>query len=68
MKDLSSFNSWHSDWRNLRVGVIGLGVSGFSVADTLAELGATQLVVAQSALPEQLDILDVLGVPYLIGS
>ncbi len=68
MKDLSSFNSWHSDWRNLRVGVIGLGVTGFSVADTLAELGATQLVVAQSALPEQLDILDVLGVPYLIGS
>ena len=67
MKDLSEFNSWHSDWRKLRVGVIGLGVTGFSVADTLAELGATQLVVAQSALPEQLDILDVLGVPYLVG-
>jgi UDP-N-acetylmuramoylalanine--D-glutamate ligase len=67
MKDLTAFNSWHSDWRNLRVGVIGLGVSGFSVADTLAELGATQLVIAQSALPEQLDILDVLGVAYLVG-
>ncbi len=67
MKDLSEFNSWHSNWRNLRVGVIGLGVSGFSVADTLAELGANQLVVAESALAEQLDILDVLGVPYLVG-
>lgn len=68
MRDLSQYTSWHSDWRNLRVGVIGLGVSGFSVADTLAELGATQLVLAQKATADHLDILDVLGVPYLVGT
>ena len=67
MKDLSTLTSWNSDWRNLRVGVIGLGVSGFSVADTLAELGANLLVVAEKAESDLLDILDVLGVPHLTG-
>jgi UDP-N-acetylmuramoylalanine--D-glutamate ligase len=67
MKDLSTLVSWHSDWRDLRVGVIGLGVSGFSVADTLAELGANLLVVAEKAEADYLNILEVLGVPYLIG-
>ena len=38
---------------------------GFS--DTLAELGATLLVVADSAEADLLDILDVLGVEHLIG-
>ena len=68
MKDLTTLNSWHSDWRNLRVGVIGLGVTGFSVADTLAELGANLLVVAEKAEADLLDILDVLGVPHLTGA
>ena len=67
MKDLSQLTSWNSDWRDLRVGVIGLGVSGFSVADTLAELGADLLVVAEKAEPDYLNILEVLGVPYLVG-
>ena len=48
--------------------MIGLGVSGFSVADTLAELGANLLVVAPKAEPDLLDILDVLGVHYLTGA
>jgi UDP-N-acetylmuramoylalanine--D-glutamate ligase len=47
--------------------VIGLGVSGFSVADTLAELGAHQIVVAEKADPELVDILDVIGVAHVIG-
>jgi len=68
MKDLSTLFSWHSDWRGLRVGVIGLGVSGFSVADTLAELGADLLVVAEKAEADYLNILDVLGVRYLVGT
>ena len=67
MKDLNTLTSWHSDWRDLRVGVIGLGVSGFSVADTLAELGADLLVVAEKADADYLNILDVLGVKYLVG-
>ena len=66
-KDLSLFGSWHSNWSELRVVVLGLGVSGFSVADTLAELGSKLLVVAEDAEAELLDILDVLGVEHLTG-
>jgi UDP-N-acetylmuramoylalanine--D-glutamate ligase len=40
MSNLDHLNSWHSDWSELRAVVFGLGVSGFSVADTLNELGA----------------------------
>lgn len=67
MKDLSQLNSWHANWRDLKVVVLGLGVSGFSVADTLAELGAKVLVVAKKAEPELVDILDVLGVSHITG-
>ena len=67
MAKLEELVSWHSDWKDLRVGVIGLGVTGFSVADTLAELGAKLLVVAQKAEPDLVDILDVIGVEHLIG-
>lgn len=67
MKDLSTLTSWHSDWKGLRVVVFGLGVSGFSVADTLAELGANVLVIAEKAEADLLDILDVIGVPHVTG-
>jgi UDP-N-acetylmuramoylalanine--D-glutamate ligase len=67
MKDLTQLNSWHSDWRDLRVVVLGLGVTGFSVADTLAELGAKVLVLAEKAEEELIDILDVLQVQHIIG-
>lgn len=67
MARLDSLTSWHSDWKNLRVVVFGLGVSGFSVADTLNELGAKVLVVAQKAEAEYLDLLSVLGIDSLIG-
>lgn len=67
MKDLSNLTSWHSDWRGLKVAVLGLGVTGFSVTDTLAELGAEVLAVAEKADAEHLDILDVLGVRHLTG-
>lgn len=67
MKDLAQLTSWHADWRGLKVVVLGLGVSGFSVADTLAELGADVLVVAKKAEPELVDILDVIGVRHITG-
>lgn len=67
MKDLEQLHSWHANWRDLRVVVLGLGVSGFSVADTLAELGCKVLVVAETAEEELVDILDVLGVEHLTG-
>ena len=67
MKDLEHLQSWHANWRDLRVVVLGLGVSGFSVADTLAELGCKVLVVAEKAEEELVDILDVIGVTHLTG-
>jgi UDP-N-acetylmuramoylalanine--D-glutamate ligase len=65
---VENLKSWHDDWSDLRVAVIGLGVTGFSVADTLAELGAHVKVFAERAEAEQLDILDVLGVAHVTGS
>ena len=67
MANLDQLTSWHSNWRDIRAVVFGLGVSGFSVADTLAELGAKTLVVAEKAEADLLDILDVIGVPHLTG-
>jgi UDP-N-acetylmuramoylalanine--D-glutamate ligase len=50
------------------VAVLGLGKTGFSVADTLNELGSKLLVVAEAADSEVLDILEVLGVESVIDS
>ncbi|PNW08153.1 UDP-N-acetylmuramoyl-L-alanine--D-glutamate ligase [Microbacterium testaceum] len=62
MTDLSTLTSWHADWKGLRVVVLGLSVTGFSVADTLAELGAEVLVVTERADAEYSRLLPVLGV------
>ena len=59
---LDGLTSWHADWTGLRVAVLGLGVTGFSVADTLAELGAEVTVFASGADEERARILDVIGV------
>jgi UDP-N-acetylmuramoylalanine--D-glutamate ligase len=67
MKDLLALNSWHDDWSQAKGLVFGLGVSGFSVADTLVELGAEVIVVAESAEEERLDVLSVLGVDCYIA-
>jgi UDP-N-acetylmuramoylalanine--D-glutamate ligase len=58
---LDSLTSWHADWSGLRVAVLGLGVTGFSVADTLAELGADVLVVASKAADDRAGLLEVIG-------
>lgn len=67
LDSLDHLSSWHSDWSQLSVVVIGLAKTGFSVADTLHELGAKVLVVADSASAEILDIVEVLGIPSVIG-
>ena len=54
--------SWYDDWSGLRVLVLGLGVTGFAVADTLAELGCRVVVAAHSADDDQARILAVIGV------
>lgn len=68
VRDLDGLTSWHADWSSLRVAVLGLGVTGFSVADTLIELGAEVLVVAGSATEERTRILDVLGARLVISA
>lgn len=57
-----TLQSWHDDWSGLRVLVLGLGVTGFAVADTLAELGCRVLVVADRADDDRARILSVIGV------
>ena len=67
MSKLDALTSWNSDWKNLRVLIYGLGVSGFSAADTLHELGSDVLVVADKADEKLVDVLDVLGVKHVIS-
>jgi UDP-N-acetylmuramoylalanine--D-glutamate ligase len=64
-RDLDALTSWRSDWASLRVVVLGLGVTGFSVADTLVELGAEVLVVAAGASDEHRELLDVIGASFV---
>jgi UDP-N-acetylmuramoylalanine--D-glutamate ligase len=64
---LDALTSWHADWRGLRVAVLGLGVTGFSVADTLAELGAEVFVVTDSAAEEYERLLPVIGASLHVG-
>lgn len=64
---IDSLTSWHADWSGLRVAVLGLGVTGFSVADTLAELGCTVLAASASADEAMTGILDVIGVELLLA-
>ena len=58
---LRGLTSWHADWSGLRVAVLGLSMTGFSVADTLAELGADVLVLSASADEEYARLLPVIG-------
>lgn len=67
MVELDKLTSWNSDWSELRAVVFGLGLSGFSAADTLAELGASVLVIAETADSDLLDVLDVIGVEHVTG-
>ena len=57
-----SLVSWHDDWTRLKVVVLGAGVTGFAAADTLAELGARVLVVADSVDERTATLLEVIGV------
>lgn len=58
---LDQLTSWHADWTGLRVAVLGLGVTGFAVADTLTELGAKVLVLAPARDDDRARILEVIG-------
>ena len=53
--------SWHDDWSGIKVAVLGLGVTGFSVADTLVELGCEVRVIYGRPDPDRENLLDVIG-------
>ena len=59
--------SWHGDWSNLSCVVLGLGKSGFSVVDTLIELGVEVTAIAKTAAEDVLDMTDVIGGKVLLG-
>jgi UDP-N-acetylmuramoylalanine--D-glutamate ligase len=62
---LDTLTSWNADWRGLRVVVLGVGVTGFAVADTLTELAADVLVVAPEVDDDRARILEVIGAKLL---
>lgn len=64
---VASLHSWYADWKGLRVAVLGLSVTGFSAADTLAELGAEVLVVTEKADQEYSRLLPVIGAALHVG-
>ncbi|WP_091234626.1 UDP-N-acetylmuramoyl-L-alanine--D-glutamate ligase [Microbacterium sp. 3J1] len=64
---LATLTSWNADWAGLRVAVLGLSMTGFSVADTLAELGAEVLVLSESAEEEYAKLLPVIGARLELG-
>ncbi len=64
---LTTLTSWNSDWTGLRVAVLGLSMTGFSVADTLTELGAEVLVLSESAEEEYARLLPVIGARLELG-
>ncbi|HNP15207.1 MAG TPA: UDP-N-acetylmuramoyl-L-alanine--D-glutamate ligase, partial [Terrimesophilobacter sp.] len=66
-RDVLGLTSWNANWAGLRTLVLGLGVSGFAAADTLAELGCSVLVATPSADTAKKEILDVLGVDLVLA-
>lgn len=58
---LAGLTSWHHDWSGLKVAVLGLGATGFSVADTLVELQSRVRVIYGSQDADRERLLDVIG-------
>lgn len=63
---LVGLDSWHAEgWKGLRVAVLGLGATGFSVADTLVELGSDVAVYAPGGPEDTVELLDVIGARFV---
>jgi len=68
VRDLDELTSWRAEWSGLRVAVLGLGATGLSATDTLAELGADVLVVAAEASAERAAIVEVAGARLVVDA
>ena len=64
---LDALTGWSADWSRLRVVVLGLSVTGFSVADTLVELGAEVFVFTEHAEPEYERLVTAIGARLRVG-
>lgn len=64
---LAGLTSWYGPWRDLRVAVLGAGVTGFAVADTLAELGCRVLVTDESVTDDRAALLEVIGARHIVA-
>lgn len=64
---IAELTSWNADWKGLRVVVLGLAQTGFSVADTLTELGVEVLVATETAAEEYASLLPVIGADVHVG-
>ncbi len=63
---LASLDSWYAEgWKGLDVAVLGLGATGFSVADTLVELGSAVTVYSTDAPSDSVELLDVIGARFV---
>ena len=60
-------DSWHGEWSGLEVAILGLGKSGFSVADALSQLGCKVTVFASDSRADFKDLLGVMGVVLVEG-
>ncbi|MEN9854605.1 MAG: hypothetical protein RLZ30_714 [Actinomycetota bacterium] len=58
-------SSWHADWSKLSAVVLGLGKSGFSVVDTLVELGVKTVAIGKEADPKLVELTEVIGSEFL---
>ncbi|MDM4763084.1 hypothetical protein QT381_08695 [Galbitalea sp. SE-J8] len=67
-RDPHALTSWHADWSGLRALVVGLGAAGFAAVDTLVELGADVLVVAEHATDDALRLVDVIGARAVVSA
>jgi UDP-N-acetylmuramoylalanine--D-glutamate ligase len=58
---------WQGNWSGLRAVVLGLGKSGFSVVDTLLELGVDVTAMAKHVETETLELAELIGAKVLLG-
>lgn len=64
---LDHLTSWHGPWRGHQAIVVGLGAAGFSVVDTLVELGVEVTVLAREADDDVVNIAAVLGARIVVS-
>ena len=64
---LATLTSWNADWSGLRVVVVGLDDVGFSIVDTLVELGADVEVIPVAATPQLRELATVVGASVQLG-